>query len=78
MKCIFLFNRFLFLYLCGVYCNYMYLYWLIPVAMKHAKKVLASDSMGKVDFANRLLNSVLNLPDRQVMFLGEFMLKKEL
>ena len=40
----------------------MYLYWLIPVAMKHAKKVLASDSMGKVDFANRLLNSVLNLP----------------
>ena len=34
--------------------------------------------MGKVDFANRLLNSVLNLPDRQVIFLGEFMLKKEL
>ena len=56
----------------------MYLYWLIPVAMKHAKKVLASDSMGKVDFANRLLNSVLILPDRQVMFFGEFMLKKEL
>ena len=70
--------RFLFLYFCEVYCNYMYLYWLIPIATKHAKKVLASDSMGKVDFANRLLNSVLNLPDRQVMFLGEFMLKKEL
>ena len=56
----------------------MYMYWLIPVVMQHAKKVLASNSIGQGDFANRLLNSVLNLPDRQVMFFWEFMLKKEM
>jgi len=56
----------------------MYMYWLIPVVTQHAKKVLASDSMGQVDFSNRLLNSFLNLADRQVKFFGEFMLKKEL
>ena len=31
---------------------------------------------GKMDFALGPVNSVLNLPDRQVMFLEEFKLKK--
>ena len=37
---------------------------------QRAKKVL-SDSPGQVDFAFGLVNSVLNLPDGQVNFLGE-------
>ena len=36
-----------------------------------AKKVL-SDSPGLDDFAIGLVNSVFNLPDRQVMFYDEF------
>ena len=39
--------------------------------MQHAKKVL-SDSPGLVDFAIRLVNSVFNWPDGQVMFFEEF------
>ena len=38
---------------------------------QRAKKVV-SDSPGLVDFAIRLVNSVFNLPDRQVMFYEEF------
>ena len=38
---------------------------------QRAKKVL-SDSPGLVDFAIGLVNSVFNLPDRQVMFCEEF------
>ena len=38
---------------------------------KRAKKVV-SDSPGLVDFAIGLVNSVLNLPDGQVMFYEEF------
>ena len=38
---------------------------------QHAKKVI-SDSPGLVDFAIRLMNSVLNLPDGQVTFFEEF------
>ena len=38
---------------------------------QHAKKVV-SDSLGLVDFAIRLVNSVFNLPDRQVTFFEEF------
>ena len=38
---------------------------------QHAKKVV-SDSLGPVDFAIGLVNSVFNLPDRQVMFFEEF------
>ena len=38
---------------------------------QRAKKVV-SDSPGLVDFANGLMNSVFNLPDRQVMFYEEF------
>ena len=41
---------------------------------QRVKKV--SDSPGLVDFAFGLVNSVLNLPDRQVMFFEEFKLKK--
>ena len=40
-----------------------------------AKKVV-SNSPGLVDFAIGLVNSVLNLPDGQVMFFEEFKLKK--
>ena len=38
---------------------------------QRAKK-LVSDSPGLVDFAMGLVNSVFNLPDRQVMFLEQF------
>ena len=38
---------------------------------QRAKKVL-SDSQGLVDFAIRLVNSVFNLPDGQVMFYEEY------
>ena len=40
-----------------------------------AKKVV-SNSPGLVDFAIRLVNSVLNLPDGQVIFFEEFKLQK--
>ena len=43
--------------------------------VQHAKKVV-SDSPRLVDFAIGLVNSVLNLPDRQVMSFEEFKLKK--
>ena len=36
---------------------------------QHAKEVV-SDNLGLVDFAIGLVNSVLNLPDGQVIFLG--------
>ena len=39
------------------------------LTLQHAKKVV-SDSLGLVDFAIGLVNSVPNLPDRQVIFLG--------
>ena len=38
---------------------------------QRAKKVV-SDSPGLEDFAIELVNSVFNLPDRQVMFFEEF------
>ena len=38
---------------------------------QHAKKVVP-DSPGLVDFAIGLVNSVFNLPNRQVMFYEEF------
>ena len=38
---------------------------------QYAKKVV-SDSPGLVDFAIRLVNSLFNLPNRQVMFFEEF------
>ena len=40
------------------------------VEIQRAKKVM-SDSPGIVDFAIRLVNSVFNLPDGQVMFYEE-------
>ena len=43
--------------------------------VQRAKK-LASDSPGLVDFAIRLVNSVLNLPDGQVKIFEEFKLHK--
>ena len=41
---------------------------------QRAKKVV-SDSLGLVDFVIGPVNSVLNLPDRQVVCLGEFKLQ---
>ena len=38
---------------------------------QRARKVV-SDSLGLVDFAMGLVNSVFNLPDGQVMFFEEF------
>ena len=45
------------------------------ISMQCAKKVV-SDSPGLVDFAIGLVNSVLNLPDRQVKNFEEFDLQK--
>ena len=41
---------------------------------QHAKKVV-SDSLGQVEFSIRLINSVLNLPNRQVKIFEEFKLQ---
>ena len=41
------------------------------IITQHAKKVV-SDSPGLVDFATGLVNSVLNLSERQVKFFVEF------
>ena len=43
----------------------------IKALTQRANKVV-SDSPGLVDFAIGLVNSVFNLPDRQVMFFEEF------
>ena len=45
------------------------------IITQHAKKVV-SDSPGLVDFAIRLVSSVINLPDGQVKFFEEFKLQK--
>ena len=53
--------------------------WIFPffwqflylISQQRAKKVV-SDSPGLVDFAIRLVNSVFNLPNMQVMFFVEF------
>ena len=44
---------------------------LISASVQSAKKVL-SNSLGLVDLAIRLVNSVFNLPDGQVRFFEEF------
>ena len=44
---------------------------MMPLFGQRAEKVL-SDSLGLVDFAIGLVNSVFNLPDGQVMFYEEF------
>ena len=41
---------------------------------QHAKKVV-SDSPGQVDFSISIMNSFLNLPNRQVKIFGEFKLQ---
>ena len=43
---------------------------------KQCAKKVASDSPGLVDFAIRIVNSVLNLPDGQVKYVEEFNLQK--
>ena len=44
--------------------------------IKQRAKNVVSDSPGLADFAIGLVNSVLNLPDGQVMVFEEFKLKK--
>ena len=41
-------------------------------ALEQRAKKVVSDSPGLVDFAIRLVNSVTNLPDGQVIFFKEF------
>ena len=43
---------------------------------KQCAKRVVSDTPGLVDFAIGLVNSVLNLPDRQVKYVEEFNLQK--
>ena len=49
--------------------------WKQRLCKQHAKKVV-SDSLGLVDFAIRLVNPGLNLPEGQVTFFGKFKLQK--
>ena len=48
----------------------------VDSSLQLAKKVV-SNSPGLVDFAIGLVNSVFNLPDRQVMFFEEFELQRD-
>ena len=51
----------------------VYLPWLESSLSRRAKKVVFN-SLGLMDFAIGLVNSVLNLPNRQVKFFEEFKL----
>ena len=42
----------------------------LPEALKERPKKVVSNSVGLVDFAIRLVNSVFNLPEGQVKFCG--------
>ena len=53
-----------------VFCEFHSL--LVEVQTNQRAKKVLSDSLGLVDFAIRLVNSVFNLPDGQVMFYEEF------
>ena len=59
----------LFMFLCSVNL------WLknkqIPLGYQSTKKIV-SDSLGLVDFAIMLVNSVVNFPDGQVRFFEQF------
>ena len=44
---------------------------------QHAKKVV-SNNLGPVDFAIRLVNSVLNLPDGKVIFFLRIQITEEM
>ena len=52
-------------------CRYLYSYILKLIELQRAKKVMF-DSRRLVYFSIGLVNSVFNLPDRQVMFFEEF------
>jgi len=49
----------------------------LEYSFQHAKKVV-SHSLGLVDFAIRLVIFVLNLPGRQVLFLGKIQITEGL
>ena len=48
----------------------------ITLFLQQCAKKVVSDSPGLVDFAIWLVNSVVNLPDGQVMFFEQFELEK--
>ena len=50
--------------------------WFAQVALLQRAKKVVSDSLGLVDFAIRLVNSVFNWPYGQVKFFEEFKLQK--
>ena len=52
------------------------MYFFTFVSCQHVKKVV-SDSLGLVDFAIRLVSSVIDLPDGQKKFFEEFKLQKK-
>ena len=54
-----------------IWCYIVFFSTLIPITYQRAKKVV-SDSLGVVDFAIGLVNSVFNLPNREVMCFEEF------
>ena len=64
-------NIFLYIY------KYIFIYiyistWYVKIKTLTAYKKVVSDSLGLVDFAIELVNSVFNLPNWQVMFFEEF------
>ena len=54
----------------------IFTYFLHASCLPQRAKKVVTDSPGLVDFAIRLVNSVLNLPDGQVKFFEEFKLQK--
>ena len=50
----------------------IFLYMKLKLIKLQCAKKVVSDSPGLVDFSIGLLNSVFNLPDRQVIFFEEF------
>ena len=57
--------------LCNHPCYVFMSLWRLVTACK-ASGVQLSNSPGLVDFATGVVNCVLNLPNRQVKFFGEF------
>jgi len=49
---------------------------MLPLLIQQSAMKELSDSPGLVDFTTRLVNSVLNLSNRQVKFIGKFKLQK--
>ena len=57
-------------------CKKMFLNYLVVFSLLQRTKRLMSDSPGLVDFAVRLVNFILHLPDRQFKFWVNLFLRK--